>query len=641
MKQNIIRSLLLTVALLLAVSASAQMSPETVDETVTPTWPQHLTFGVGAGANINFAMGDYTIDGNTYSSGIGAGPAFFLLLEVPLASNWMIVPRLSYNNLSARFTDGTPATSLSSPQVVPGNVASDLAANVQTIGADILGKYSFSNFHIVFGPHLGSMISKTAAHGSSSDASSSSTDLPGAPSLFASLGAGVGYDIPINDQNSVWLTPEVFASYPLSDLGGSSSLGLATIRAGIALKFDVSPKEEPPPPPTAALEIEITSRGVLPGGELTNEPVVPQQTTRSRVSMPLLPYIFFDNGEADISARYSTAGATGFNIESLAGKNEFDVNHEALNVLGARMKQYPTANIRITGCNANSGIERNNAQLSRMRAMAIRDYLVNTWGIDAKRIIVDQRNLPEIPTNPVTKAGMEENRRAEFSSNDRRLLEPVKIESRRSESLGETVIRFDINTRNGESYNIRSWRLTVDQNGIPIAPAQSGAGNPTTPLTINIGDGTAYLNEPIHYQIALTDDKGQTHTAEGMTRVVSKPVERENLEKYAMLSFDFDRAEINQSAKEMVQLIAESVARDATGVSVNGYCDNTGTDEYNQALSESRATSAANILRSLTRLPANTVVQGNGERDPRFTNDLPEGRQLNRRVEVEIAKSSR
>src|SRR5690348_9066611 len=104
MKQkHYFRSLLLAAALLLTVTAQAQMRPATDNDV---TWPQHVTFGVGAGANINFAMGDYVLDGNTYSSGIGAGPAFYLLLEVPLASNWMLVPRLAYNNLSAHFTDG-------------------------------------------------------------------------------------------------------------------------------------------------------------------------------------------------------------------------------------------------------------------------------------------------------------------------------------------------------------------------------------------------------------------------------------------------------------------------------------------------------------------------------------------------------
>lgn len=636
MKQNYFRSLLLAAALLLTVSANAQMRTTIAEE---GSWPHNLTFGVGAGANINFGMGDYKVNGNTYSSGIGAGPAFFLLLEVPLGMNWMLVPRLSYNNLSVHFTDGE----FNAASAGPGDfAATDLSVDVQSLGADLLGKFSFSNFHVLFGPHIGKLLKANYAHGSSSAAANSSTELSGAPDLFASLGLGFGLDIPINDRNTVWLTPEIFGSYPLTDLGGGTKLDIATIRGGLALKFDISPKEElPPPAPTAALEVGISARGVLPNGELTDEPVVPQQSTRSRVSMPLLPYVFFGTGESDISSRYSTAGATGFSIESLAGRNEFDVNHEVLNVIGARMKQYPTSSITITGCNANSGTERNNASLSRSRAMSVRDYLVNTWGIDASRVVIDQRNLPEIPTNPVTKAGMEENRRAELSSSDRRLLEPVKIETRASEALGETVVRFDVTTRNAQFYNITGWRLTLDQNGVPVGSAQTGVGLPSSPITVNIGDATAYINEPVHYQIVLTDDMGRTYTADGMTRVVSRAVDIDNLEKYAMLSFDFDRAEINQSAREMVTLIAESVSRDATGVAINGYCDNTGTDEYNQALSESRATSAANILRSMTTLPANTVVQGHGEQSPKFTNDLPEGRQLNRRVEVDIQKSSR
>lgn len=637
MKQkHYFRSLLAGLAaLLLTITATAQMRTTTGDEA---TWPSHVTFGVGAGANLNFAMGDYTIDGNTYSTGIGAGPAFYLLLEVPLATDWMLVPRLSYNNLSARFTDGSPGV-FPAGSGATGS-ATDLAVNVQSLGADLLGKYSFSAFHVLFGPHVGKMISKSYAHGTSSAAASSNTDLPGTADIFASLGLGFGLDLPINARNTVWLTPEIFGSYPLTDLGNNSTLNIITVRGGLALKFDLNPAEEaPPPPPTAALEVSVTAHGVLPSGELVNEPVVPQQTTRSRVSMPLVPYVFFENGQSAIPTRYSTAGATGFSVESLQGRNEFDVNHELLNVIGARMKQYPTSSITVVGCNANSGVERNNSSLSRTRAMALRDYLVNTWGIDASRITIDQRNLPEIPTNPVTKAGMEENRRAEFQASDRRLLEPIKIENRTSEALGETVIRFDVTTHNQQFYNITGWRLTIDQNGVPIGMAQTGAGLPASPVTVNIGDASAYIDEPVHYQITLTDDQGRTYVADGMTRVVSRAVERDNLEKYAMLSFDFDRSEINQNAHEMLGLISESIARDATGVAINGYCDNTGTDEYNQALSEARASSAASQLRSQTTLPANTTVQGHGEQDPKFTNDLPEGRQLNRRVEVDIQKS--
>jgi outer membrane protein OmpA-like peptidoglycan-associated protein len=105
-----------------------------------------------------------------------------------------------------------------------------------------------------------------------------------------------------------------------------------------------------------------------------------------------------------------------------------------------------------------------------------------------------------------------------------------------------------------------------------------------------------------------------------------------------MLSFDFDRSEINARARQMIELIGESINGGATGVKIDGYCDSTGTREYNQTLSESRANSAATVLKSSTSLPANITIKGHGIDDPKFPNNLPEGRQLNRRVEFTIEK---
>jgi outer membrane protein OmpA-like peptidoglycan-associated protein len=126
-----------------------------------------------------------------------------------------------------------------------------------------------------------------------------------------------------------------------------------------------------------------------------------------------------------------------------------------------------------------------------------------------------------------------------------------------------------------------------------------------------------------------------------MTRVVKKTVERQNLEKFAMLSFDFDSYKINNRAEKMIDLIGESITNDASGVTVNGYCDSTGTVDYNQALSESRAQEAIKALRAATHIPANVNVEGYGIKDPKFPNRLAEGRMLNRRVEVDIQKSNR
>ena len=638
------KQLLTTVLLVLALSmiGSVAIAQETQPaETKAKTWPHNLTFGLGAGVNMNFASGPYIIqDTNTFQSGFGVGPMFMLLLEIPFAENWMISPRVAYNDRSGAFSDGKKTTTDTA------NRHTDLAYSLQQIGLDVNFKYSFNNFHILFGPSFSSSIRKTYAFGTSANASGSPTELPGASSFFISVGAGVGYDIPINRQHTVWLSPEVFYHYGLTNLGGDNSnskLKISNLRAALSVKFDLGgKKEENKPEIPENPDMTITAKGILPGGDATPEPIIPEQATRTRSSMPLLPYVFYDYNSDKIPTRYNTSSAaTGFSIESLQGRAEDEVNHQVLNVIGARLKQYPKAKINLTGTNSNSGDERNNIQLSKKRALAIRDYLVTSWGIDGSRIVVDQRNLPELPTNPVTKAGMEENRRVELTSDDARITEPVKIESRKSEAIGETMVRFETNIRNADKVNIANWKITMDMNGSPIGAPQKGNGNPPHFVTMPIPDATNFASQPIHYQLEVTDTSGMTHTTDGMTRIVRKTVDRDNLEKYAMLSFDFDRSEINDRAQKMIALIGESINREANGVSVRGFCDNTGADDYNQALSEARAAEAAKALRAATRLPANVQIVGNGKRSPKFNNELPEGRMLNRRVEVDIQKSSR
>lgn len=73
-----------------------------------------------------------------------------------------------------------------------------------------------------------------------------------------------------------------------------------------------------------------------------------------------------------------------------------------------------------------------------------------------------------------------------------------------------------------------------------------------------------------------------------------------------------------------------------TLVQVIGHTDNTGSAAFNQDLSERRARSVAGVLLE-TGVPGNRISTiGRGEAQPIATNQTPEGRQQNRRVEVII-----
>jgi outer membrane protein OmpA-like peptidoglycan-associated protein len=74
----------------------------------------------------------------------------------------------------------------------------------------------------------------------------------------------------------------------------------------------------------------------------------------------------------------------------------------------------------------------------------------------------------------------------------------------------------------------------------------------------------------------------------------------------------------------------------ATYVDVIGHADSTGAADYNQRLSERRAQSVAGYLIAQRVLRDRFYVAGLGESSPIASNDTPQGRAANRRVEIRI-----
>ena len=71
-------------------------------------------------------------------------------------------------------------------------------------------------------------------------------------------------------------------------------------------------------------------------------------------------------------------------------------------------------------------------------------------------------------------------------------------------------------------------------------------------------------------------------------------------------------------------------------IKIIGHTDNVGKDEANQILSEGRANAVMQDLIERGLTPDRLEAEGRGEKQPIDTNDTEEGRQNNRRVEIEI-----
>ena len=104
--------------------------------------------------------------------------------------------------------------------------------------------------------------------------------------------------------------------------------------------------------------------------------------------------------------------------------------------------------------------------------------------------------------------------------------------------------------------------------------------------------------------------------------------------------FDTNSAELNNSGLAVMRdmFTALDEYQGITDMSVTGHTDNRGEEAYNQALSERRAQTVADII-TIKYPDVNMDVQGMGETSPTASNDTAEGRQLNRRVEVDVTAS--
>lgn len=102
--------------------------------------------------------------------------------------------------------------------------------------------------------------------------------------------------------------------------------------------------------------------------------------------------------------------------------------------------------------------------------------------------------------------------------------------------------------------------------------------------------------------------------------------------------FDFDKATLKPGAREKLAKVSGIVlAYPGLKLSVEGYTDSIGSDEYNQTLSEKRADAVRDYLVSQSLNQSSITAQGLGKADPVATNDTNAGRALNRRVELVVS----
>jgi outer membrane protein OmpA-like peptidoglycan-associated protein len=170
--------------------------------------------------------------------------------------------------------------------------------------------------------------------------------------------------------------------------------------------------------------------------------------------------------------------------------------------------------------------------------------------------------------------------------------------------------------------------------GGAIAGAILGGGKRKNVL---IGAGLGALAGPAAGNYMDQEEAQLRARLQGTGVSVSRVGDQVVLHMPSNITFATDSANISADFYPVLDSVALVINKfEKTYVDVIGHTDSTGSTQYNQRLSENRARSVARYLESQKVLPQRIATQGMGETAPIASNATPEGRALNRRVEIRL-----
>ena len=198
-----------------------------------------------------------------------------------------------------------------------------------------------------------------------------------------------------------------------------------------------------------------------------------------------------------------------------------------------------------------------------------------------------------------------------------------------------------------------------EKNNVTVTINEKNATYTSGDITMeNNGDGSGTYNDKAKNLLIENDGKGKAkRTFNGKTTEVdAKPLEKpEKFPKLKMVPpvpsieansllitldsgilFDVDKYDVRPEAEEVLKNLAIVLKEaDIKAFEIDGHTDSDAGDKHNQILSENRANAVKNFLTS-QGITAEITIKGYGKTRPIASNDTPEGKQKNRRVEIVI-----
>ena len=639
-----------------------------------------------------------------YNGGSGTGFTFGALVDFPLSGRFRLSIRAGFANYSGEIATDEPTTFLNAGVPTQGVFTHTLTSSLSSIGFEPMASYTvFGNLRALAGFRIGTVLSNTFARQVEITSpgpdvfiqggrvlSNQAAPIPGASTTQQTVLLGASYTIAVS--TDLFIQPEIFYSIPMNPVTDQIDWQVSSLRAGVALMLSPAVSERRMIYDTMIFRdtvirsiasggqevitladtkinratygsinrTEITERYVRevprpmakltfePFGVLPNRDEVPldslilEETVSNRLT-PLLNYVFFDQNSGVLPERYKRLKGDElqqFSVDRLHSFGTLDRYYHLLNIVGKRLTDKKQAKIVITGCISGEPAEKENPNLSKLRADAVEKYLLETWNIDRKRITVTSRKLPARPSNEQLPDGSEENRRVEITSNDMDILAPVfTSDTSLTSRYTSIILRPKVEDRN----SIKEYSTQLSQNGNTLAEETNKSKLPKA-IEIPVEESKIDRKDPspMTVELHIENVNGETADAEQKVPIKVVSIAKSNserlgtkiIDRYSLILFEFDNADIHAENQKIINFMKSRMPAGQAKVSITGTTDRMGDESHNLQLSSRRATSASQALKI-----QKADVQGAGEDTRTYSNDLPEGRFYSRTVNIVVERN--
>jgi outer membrane protein OmpA-like peptidoglycan-associated protein len=226
----------------------------------------------------------------------------------------------------------------------------------------------------------------------------------------------------------------------------------------------------------------------------------------------------------------------------------------------------------------------------------------------------------------------------EITSSSDEIIAPIRRdEIVYNSTLAALTLQPEVDAPNG----IERWLMQVTQ-GPRVLYTQSGTGTaPASSYRWDIsGDTFKRSSEPLKVELLARDRRAQEDRVQVDIAMNTLTLERKREERIGdirvnrskLILFDFDRSTVSPRNREIIDEVSEIITPQSK-VTIMGYTDALGLEDYNLKLSQQRADAVRDAFgRKLANI--NVTSKGVGSTQLLFSNDTPEGRFYCRMVQI-------